>query len=301
MYSTALSSGYREFWVSHLTEYSYEGIVDRSSHLFRLHPIEDFRQKVLSFSLTVSVNGESRKFQDVFGNCCTRYAINSPYQELSILSTSHVAVNCYKPDETQLLEKHESFPLVWMPWQQQMMMPYLLPAELPETQLEELKNYAMSFAIKNNYLLLHTIDDMNLGIYNDFEYKQGVTSVHSTPYEIFISRQGVCQDFANLFICLARLLGIPARYRMGYIYTDNQHTNQVQSEASHAWVELYLPNIGWRGFDPTNACVAGDNHVRVACGRQYQDTAPTSGTLYHKGAIESMQVKVKIKDAQDMT
>jgi transglutaminase-like putative cysteine protease len=107
----------------------------------------------------------------------------------------------------------------------------------------------------------------------------------------------VCQDFANLFICLARLLSIPARYRMGYIYTGVNYENTIQSEASHAWAEVYLPYVGWRGFDPTNGCMAGQDHIRVACGRNYLDATPTSGTIFKGGGKETLTVSVKIEDA----
>ena len=80
-------------------------------------------------------------------------------------------------------------------------------------------------------------------------------------------------------LCLARLLSIPARYRVGYIYTGANYANKVQSEASHAWAELYLPWVGWRGFDPTNGCVVGSDHVRVAAGRHFRDASPMSGRL----------------------
>jgi transglutaminase-like putative cysteine protease len=103
-----------------------------------------------------------------------------------------------------------------------------------------------------------------MSIYSDYKYVSESTSLETTSFEVYTSRQGVCQDFANLLICLVRLLNIPARYRMGYIYTGANHENKIQSEASHAWAELYLPYIGWRGFDPTNGCMVGQDHVRVA-------------------------------------
>jgi transglutaminase-like putative cysteine protease len=106
----------------------------------------------------------------------------------------------------------------------------------------------------------------------------------------------VCQDFANLLICLARLLGIPARYRTGYIYTGDDYENKLQSEASHAWAELYVPEVGWRGFDPTNGCLAGEDHVRVACGRNYRDAAPTSGTIFARGGEEILRVAVRVEE-----
>jgi transglutaminase-like putative cysteine protease len=179
-----------------------------------------------------------------------------------------------------------------------MMLPYLLPPELPESQLRELTNYAMSFVERNDYHLLRTINDINLSIYKDFQYVPGSTQISTTPFEVYTNRCGVCQDFANLFICLTRLLSLPARYRMGYIYTGANYTNKIQSDASHAWAEVYLPYVGWRGFDPTNGCAANQDHIRVACGRNYVDATPTSGTIYKGGGIESLRVEVRMDEVQ---
>jgi transglutaminase-like putative cysteine protease len=137
---------------------------------------------------------------------------------------------------------------------------------------------------------------MNLSIYRDYKYVSGSTSLNTTPFEVYTNRHGVCQDFANLLICLARLLSIPARYRMGYIYTGANYENKIQSDASHAWVEIYLPYVGWRGFDPTNGIMVSQDHVRVACGRNYRDATPTSGTIFKGGGTERLAVDVKIKE-----
>jgi transglutaminase-like putative cysteine protease len=186
-----------------------------------------------------------------------------------------------------------------MPWQRQMMMPYLLPPELPESQLTELTDYAMSFVERNDYHLLSTLEDMNASIYRDYKYVSGSTSLSTTPFEVYTSRKGVCQDFANLFICLARLLSTPARYRMGYIYTGANYENKIQSDASHAWAEVYLPFVGWRGFDPTNGCAASQDHIRVACGRNYRDATPTAGTIYKGGGKETLRVEVQMREVTD--
>ena len=155
-----------------------------------------------------------------------------------------------------------TLPLVWMPWQRQMMLPYLLPPELPETQLTELYEYALSFVERQDSDLVQTLLDLNMTIYLDYRYVSGSTNLSTTPFDVYCSRQGVCQDFANLMICLARLLGIPARDRVGYIYTGSHYANQIQSEPSHAWIELYLPRIGWQGFDPTNGAASWP---RITC------------------------------------
>jgi len=182
-----------------------------------------------------------------------------------------------------------------MPWQRQMMDAYLLPPELPETQLRELSEFAMSFVERQDYDLMETLNDLNRTIRRDFAYVSSSTTLETTPFDVYVERQGVCQDFANLFICLARLLGVPARYRVGYIYTGAHYANQVQSDASHAWVEVYLPWAGWRGYDPTNGCLVGLDHLRVAVGRNYRDATPTTGTIYKGGGGETLSVTVRVE------
>src|SRR5207244_8656852 len=160
-----------------------------------------------------------------------------------------------------------------------------------------LAEYAMSFVKRNDYDVLDTLLDINHSIYREYAYQQGATNVHTTPFDVYVNRRGVCQDFTNLMICLARLLGVPARYVCGYIYTGPKHEDPDrarQSEASHAWVQVYLPQVGWKGFDPTNGILTQTDHVRVAVGRNYIDATPTSGTIYVGGGRESLEVEVRL-------
>ncbi|MEM1146492.1 MAG: class II glutamine amidotransferase [Pseudomonadota bacterium] len=288
------SLSYRLFDITHKTQYQYSVPVERSTHLFRLMPVDDLTQEVMQSKLTLSTAAEQFQYEDVFGNQSVHCEIKQPYESLTVTASSRVKIYEAPPDDHSLAMRQTSIPLIWMPWQRQMMLPYLLPPELPESQLRELTNYAMSFVERNDYHLVRTINDINFSIYRDFQYVPGSTILNTTAFEVYAQRRGVCQDFANLFICLTRLLSIPARYRMGYIYTGGNYENKIQSEASHAWVEVYLPNVGWRGFDPTNGCQVAQDHVRVACGRNYRDATPTSGTIYKGGGGESLSVDLKV-------
>lgn len=290
---------YRLFEIVHRTQYVYSAPVEHSTHLFRLQPVEDAVQDVVRSTVTLSSPGERILFDDVFGNQAMHYLIDAPYTRLDVTASSVVKVFAAPPDDHSLSRRQSSIPLVWMPWQRQMMMPYLLPMELPESQLLELTDYAMGFVERNGYHLLKTIQDINVSIYRDYAYSPGATALSTTPYEVYKSRRGVCQDFANLFICLARLLSIPARYRMGYIYTGANYANKIQSDASHAWAEVYLPYVGWRGFDPTNGCSVAQDHVRVASGRNYLDATPTSGTIYRGGGTESLLIDVQMRELNE--
>ncbi len=215
------------------------------------------------------------------------------YRELAVEARSKVRVEAAAVD-LRPLEARRVIPLVWMPWQREMMAPYLLPDELPETQLRELADYAMTFVERNDYDLVGTLLDVNRSIYKEYKYVQGATTVATTAFDVYANRRGVCQDFTNLMICLARLLGVPARYVCGYIHTGPKAENTAQSEASHAWVELYIPELGWKGFDPTNGVVTQSDHVRVAVGRSYQDATPTSGTIYVGGGTETLTADVRV-------
>lgn len=287
----------RRYHAVHKTVYRYEGTVERSAHVLRLFPVHDRLQTVHSCRLEISVPGQQRDFEDVFGNRVRRLMLDTPFSELSIAAHSDVEVLDVEPLDFRPARLRLTIPLVWMPWQQEILQPFLLPPELPESQLTELTEYAMSFARRNDYELLDTLLDLNATIFSEYRYQQGSTSNTTSPFEVYTLRRGVCQDFANLFICLARLLGIPARYVCGYVFTGAKGERARMADASHAWVQVYLPEVGWKGFDPTNGKLTQTDHVRVAVGRNYIDATPTSGTLYVGGKGESLSVQVTLVPA----
>jgi transglutaminase-like putative cysteine protease len=288
----------RHLAVKHITRYRYDQPIQRSSHCIHLRPIDDVYQRVESYRLSIVPDVPIGELEDVFGNWACRFEISQPYNELTVAAESTIALSGVDLFAFANRPIRPAFPLVWMPWERMMLSPYLAPVELPETQLRELYDYAMSFVEHNNHDLMETLFAINLTLFREYKYVPGSTRMETTPYEVFTSKKGVCQDFANLFICMARLLGIPARYVCGYVYTGNTGTrdngaNPPQSDASHAWLHLYIPNVGWKGFDPTNGVLASTNHIRVAYGRHYRDVTPTAGTLY-SFAQETMTIDVQV-------
>ena len=289
----------KTFDVVHRTTYKYEKPVEHSAHLLRLTPVHDRMQSVHSHELTISVPHQSRDYEDVFGNRVRRIAIETPFSEMVIESRSVVEVLDVDPLASEPLHVSSMIPLVWMPWQRQVLDPYLLPPELPETELADLAEYAMSFVKRNDSDLLATLLDINDSIHREYAYKPGTTNNLTTAFDVYVNRRGVCQDFTNLFICLARLLGVPARYVCGYVYTGPKPAElppqQRLSEASHAWVQLYLPQVGWKGFDPTSGILTQTDHIRAAVGRNRLDATPTSGTIFVGGGGESLSVDVRVE------
>jgi transglutaminase-like putative cysteine protease len=132
---------------------------------------------------------------------------------------------------------------------------------------------------------LSALKRLNNVIFGAFDYEIGVTQVHSPIEQALCVRRGVCQDFAHIMIAIARGWGVPARYVSGYFYHRRQDKDRSGEDATHAWVEAYLPSFGWVGFDPTNNIMAGERHIRAAVGRDYADVPPTRGTF--KGDADS--------------
>ena len=293
------SSNSRWLRIRHATKYQYDRPVTKSAHRLHLRPAYDWKQNVRFYNLRVAPlpdGGGVTEFEDVFGNFAARFDVTTPYTELSICAESEVEVLDVDPFEfARNMNLRPMFPLMWMPWELKMLQPYLTPQELPDTQLQALYDYAMTFSRQNKNDVLETLFAINLALFQQYLYVPGSTTVDTTAFDVMVSKRGVCQDFANLFIALARMLLIPARYVCGYIYTGNTGENRARSDASHAWVQLYIPTVGWKDFDPTNGILPHRDHVRVGVGRNYRDVAPITGTLYSP-AHETMTIDVEVTD-----
>ena len=104
-------------------------------------------------------------------------------------------------------------------------------------------------------------------------------------------KKGVCQDISHVMLGILRAKHIPARYVSGYLYVG-ENSALVGDAASHAWVEVMVPGIGWVGLDPTNNVEALENHIRVGVGRDYGDVSPVQGV--YRGGSHKLDVKVSV-------
>lgn len=138
--------------------------------------------------------------------------------------------------------------------------------------------------------LLEYLDGLTAHLHARFTYAPGVTSV-DTPLEVFVaSGSGVCQDYVHAMLGVCRRVGIPARYVSGYLYAGQDF---VGAEATHAWIECFVPGAGWLGFDPTNDVRVGEQHVKIGHGRDYDDVPPIKG-LHTGGGAETLGVEVQV-------
>ena len=159
----------------------------------------------------------------------------------------------------------------------------------------ELFQYACLSFLPGKGLVESVIHLMNR-VHKDFKFVSGHTTI-STPLEIILkTRKGVCQDFAHLCIGFLRSQGLAARYVSGYIETlaPEGKTKLVGTDASHAWMSVYLPEVGWVDFDPTNNLVPSDQHITLAWGRDFADVSPMKGVVFSTGK-QALQVEVDVR------
>lgn len=127
----------------------------------------------------------------------------------------------------------------------------------------------------------------------EIAYAPKTTRVDSPADDALRNRQGVCQDYAHIMIALVRRMGIPCRYVSGYLFHRAGEKTRSTEGATHAWVEAFLPELGWVGFDPTNDVLADETHVRTAIGRDYADVPPTRG-VFKGDAASELTVAVRV-------
>jgi transglutaminase-like putative cysteine protease len=142
---------------------------------------------------------------------------------------------------------------------------------------------AASFTSRRS--ILEAALELTSRIHADIKFDTTATTVSTPPLEVLEKRRGVCQDFAHLQIACLRSLGLPARYVSGYLETipPRGQPRLVGADASHAWVSLFCPGIGWIDLDPTNNCLPSMRHITAAWGRDYSDVSPIRGVLLGSG------------------
>jgi transglutaminase-like putative cysteine protease len=279
------------FSVRHLTKFRYSNMISESVMETRMHPRSDSNQRCLTFSLSVSPRCRVFSYRDHLGNNVHHFDIPREHSQLVIVAEALV-------EQQQLGEiPHFLYPEAWQQldelvaegdyWEM------LLPSEFAKPS-QALLSLIELFDIQRRDDPLMLLREINEKLYEYFNYVPRSTRVDSPIDEAIESRNGVCQDFAHTMIALVRHLGIPCRYVSGYLYHGKQDTDRSVSDATHAWVEAFLPHLGWVGFDPTNNLLAHERHIRTAIGRDYADIPPTRG-IYRGRSDSELYVAVQVR------
>jgi transglutaminase-like putative cysteine protease len=285
--------------VVHETRYDYAPAVKTAQHMAHLKPAHGVSQQLLRHELAITPEPAQRtEAIDVYGNTRAFFSLQSAHDRLVVTAESVVETSA------------PSAPQGDMPWEEarERLRYHRAAAYDPAAEFvfasthvprhEDFLAYAQPSFTPQRPLLAAARELMER-IHADFEYEPEATDVSTPALEAFALRKGVCQDFAHIMLACLRSLGLPARYVSGYLLTEPPPGRRrlVGSDASHAWVSIYLPRDDgpgqWADLDPTNARSPGEDYVTLATGRDYADVAPLRGVI-HGGANHKLRVAVTV-------
>ncbi|MEI9990258.1 MAG: transglutaminase family protein [Rhizomicrobium sp.] len=281
--------------IRHVTRFRYSAPIRESVMELRMQPRSEGPQSLRSFQITTNPRAQLYAYTDYLGNAVYHFNVLRDHEELRIEAQAVVEIASQPPlpGAADALE--------WGRYN-----PYNLSDE--QFDLLEPSTFAHMTPGLRGFIAAHALEKprgdpltalrhLSTTIHDAFEYKPGITDA-SSPIEVALKeRRGVCQDFAHIMIAVARSWGIPARYTSGYLYHRGSRQDRSADNATHAWVEAYLPSLGWIGIDPTNDIVTGERHIRAAVGRDYADVPPTRGT-YKGGAESELAISVAVEPTQ---
>jgi len=289
----------RRYHVTHETVYSYGGEVAHAHHLLHLAPRQRDHQRCLANSIDLNP-APSFRFDDhdAFGNPVARLEYDRPHSRLEVNAQIDVIVESREDMDSAVTET----------WENSSARLRYSGLPMSDTDVD-----AAKFKMQSNYVVLKQMfadygadcfppgrpvlmgaEELMRKIHRDVRYVPGVTDISTSVAQVFEAKRGVCQDFAHLMIACLRSRGLAARYVSGYLRThQGPGSALVGADASHAWVSIYCPPIGWVDLDPTNDARVGTDHVTLAWGRDFGDVSPLRGVIVG-GAGHDFSVRVSV-------
>ena len=274
--------------VLHRTTFHYGAPVTHSLNTLHLEPRTFPYQKTLSSLIRVIPATRLRRFTDLFQNVTHHFELPDPHVKLEIesrLRVHNLPLDISDASRAATVDGYNESSIRERIW------PYLQESirvsKSPEVWRETID---VTRGTPSVYGQACAIMDW---IHREFRYAPGSTAVTTHLVETFAIRRGVCQDFTHVMLGMCRAVGVAARYASGYLY-NGPKDSLVGAQASHAWCEVYLPEAGWIGFDPTNNTLADERYVKLAVGRDYDDVAPVVGS-YRGSSHCRMEVRVEVE------
>lgn len=265
--------------VHYSTAYRYSEPTRRVVQLLRVTPSSFAGQTVIDWRVDVDSDARLRESRDGYGNITHMLYVDRPIRELTIAITGRVLTQ----DTAGIVHG----------------LPSDLPSRVflrttPLTKPGEALQWLAATVDEQGGSALDKLHRLNAAIHERMRFDTAATGVGTNADHAYTKAQGVCQDFAHIFIAAARAMGFPARYVSGHLFRrDGAHVQ----EAAHAWAEACIDDLGWVAFDPTHGVSTDDAYVRVACGLDYREAAPFSGAR-SGGGEEALSVEVRVREAR---
>ena len=265
----------QRYKILHRTYYNYTAVVQLEPHVLRLRPIEGHELRIESSNLEIAPPANLRWHRDVEDNAVVVATFDSPASQLSIESEIIIQQYNQTPLDFLVADYAVDYPFSYTPEDQVVLSAYMsFAGHSAGNRLSDwIANFWQPSERLQTYALLQRLGvHINQTLSYRLREEAGVQAVAET----LACGTGSCRDFAYLFMEAARQLGFAARFVSGYLHAP---PTTVDFGATHAWAEVYLPGVGWKGFDPTIGDIVGTDHIAVAVARLPESVPPIAGSF----------------------
>ncbi|MCO7624841.1 transglutaminase family protein [Pseudomonas fluorescens] len=288
------------YQIFHDTCYHYDSPVSLAQQLAHLWPRECTWQRCTEQQLLISPQPTTRRDElDVFGNPLTRLAFERPHDELQVNARLTVEVLARPLADFSLSPAWEqtrnALTYSSQPLSDEMLEACRYRFQSPYVHLKRSFVEFSESCFPPGRPLLLGVQALMQKIFSEFTFDAEATQVATPLVEVLERRRGVCQDFAHLMLACVRSRGLAARYISGYLLTQPPpgQPRLIGADASHAWVSVFCPVLGWVDFDPTNNVQPALEHITLAWGRDFSDVSPLRGVILGGGSHDP-EVRVTV-------
>lgn len=283
--------------IRHETRYDYDQPVGFTPHRLLVRPRDSHASRLVDASLELSPPGETRWVYDAMGNCVCWYTPGS--QASQLLVVSHLTIDRYpaplapiEPDDP-----HTTMPIVYELADRLALAPFMTPVE--EDADGSLLAWLRGWMNQADEPVLDFLTRLNGAIHDGFAYTARYAEGVQTPAETLRLGSGACRDLAWLMVESVRQLGFAAQFVTGYLYSPDGGSAVRGAGATHAWCQVFLPQLGWLEFDPTNGLVESPDLIQVGATRSPAEAAPVAGGLVGDPGASRLSVSVEVVAAPE--
>ncbi|TVQ97442.1 MAG: transglutaminase family protein [Desulfovibrionales bacterium] len=287
--------------VRHITRYTYAKQVFLEPHTIRLLPRPDPSQQALEHILRIEPEPGGRAFGlDLWGNGFLQVWFNGLHKELRIESTCRLQTLRENPFDYFLPPCGQTLPMQYSAVEQEGLQSCLMrrypfgqeqrgaSGTVPDRHRDDVAELAAMLRRQTQQSSTGFLSALNTWLFTHVQRSERLEPGVLHPQALLFKRVGSCRDLAVLFVETCREAGIPARFASGY-----QEGDPDTPEAElHAWAEVYLPGIGWRGYDPTHGLVVADRHIVLAAAPEPEQTMPVAGNYRGTGVSSHISHEV---------
>ena len=281
--------------IRHETRYAYERPVSFGLHRLLLRPRDSHATRLVEATLTFSPQGETRWIYDALGNCVCLLA---PAGEADLLSiVSDLVIERFPAPLAPIAgrDPHTAMPMVYPRLDRAVLEPFLAPVtDDPDGRLLK---WVRARIARPDQAALDVLLDLVRHVHEQFDYGERQEPGTQDPAVTVALGSGTCRDFAWLMVEALRRLGYAARFVTGYLYSPGGGGGVRGAGATHAWCEVFLPELGWTEFDPTNGLAESPDLIPVAVTRTPAEASPVSGEILGDPGRSELSIHVDVRPA----